>query len=86
MWIIRELNLLSFFMENLSFSLKLSLGYFYGQSFIKTVRGPFNVTMMGQWYLIRSGNNGELTPLYKYTTLSGLLNIVISRRDEEFSV
>ena len=27
------------FMENLSFSLKLFSGHFYGQSFIKTVRG-----------------------------------------------
>ena len=29
-----------FLMENLSFSLKLFSGHFYGQSFIKTVRGP----------------------------------------------
>ena len=29
-----------FFMEKISFSLKLFSGYFYGQSFIKTVRGP----------------------------------------------
>ena len=27
-------------MEKLSFSLKLFSGHFYGQSFIKTVRGP----------------------------------------------
>ena len=29
-----------FLMEKLSFSLKLFSGHFYGQSFIKTVRGP----------------------------------------------
>ena len=29
-----------FFIEKLSFSLKLFSGHFYGQSFIKTVRGP----------------------------------------------
>ena len=30
-----------FFIEKISFSLKLFSGHFYGQSFIKTVRGPF---------------------------------------------
>ena len=30
-----------FFIEKTSFSLKLFSGHFYGQSFIKTVRGPF---------------------------------------------
>ena len=30
-----------FFIEIISFSLKLLSGHFYGQSFIKTVRGPF---------------------------------------------
>ena len=30
-----------FFIEKILFSLKLFSGYFYGQSFIKTVRGPF---------------------------------------------
>ena len=47
----------------------------------------FNVTMMGHWYLIRSGINGELTRLY--TTFSGSLTIFTiarSRREEEFSV
>ena len=44
----------------------------------------FNVTMMGQWYLIRSGINGELTPLY--TSFLGLLTIARSRREDEFSV
>ena len=30
-----------FFIEKISFSLKLFSGHIYGQSFIKTVRGPF---------------------------------------------
>ena len=30
-----------FFIEKISFSLKLFSGHFYGQSFIKTVRGPW---------------------------------------------
>ena len=30
-----------FLKEKLSFSVKLFSGHFYGQSFIKTVRGPF---------------------------------------------
>ena len=29
-----------FFIEKIKFSLKLDSGHFYGQSFIKTVRGP----------------------------------------------
>ena len=33
-----ELNLLSFFIEKISFSFKLFSGHFYEQSFIKTVR------------------------------------------------
>ena len=37
------------FMEKISFSLKLFSGHFYGQSFIKTVRGPcsYNNTAKG---------------------------------------
>ena len=38
--IIRELKLLSFSWKKIAFSLKLSFDHFYGQSFIKTVRGP----------------------------------------------
>ena len=30
------------FMEKISFSLILFSGHFYGQSFIKTIRGPFD--------------------------------------------
>ena len=30
-----------FLIEKISFSLKLFSGHFYGQSFIKTVRGPY---------------------------------------------
>ena len=32
-----------FFLEKISFSLKLFSGHFYGQSFIKTVRGPLDL-------------------------------------------
>ena len=32
-----------FFIEKISFSLKLFSGHFYGQSFIKTVRSPFGI-------------------------------------------
>ena len=32
-----------FLMEKLSFSMKLFSGHFYGQSFIKTVRGPLDI-------------------------------------------
>ena len=32
-----------FFIEKISFSLKLFCGHFYGQSFIKTVRGPLKI-------------------------------------------
>ena len=31
-----------FFIEKISFSLKLFSGHFYGQSFVKTVRGPLH--------------------------------------------
>ena len=32
-----------FFIEKISYSLKLFSGHFYGQSFIKTVRGPLSI-------------------------------------------
>ena len=35
-----------FFIEKLSFSLKFFSGHFYGQSFIKTVRGPLAFVIM----------------------------------------
>ena len=35
-----------FFIEKISFSLKLFSGHFYGQSFIKTVRGPWSAQEM----------------------------------------
>ena len=35
-----------FLMEKVSFSLKLLSGDFYGQSFIKTVRGPLHIMMI----------------------------------------
>ena len=34
-----------FFIEKISFSLKLFSGHFYGQIFIKTVRGPLVFSM-----------------------------------------
>ena len=34
------------FIEKISFSLKLFFGHFYGQSFIKTVRGPLLTHML----------------------------------------
>ena len=34
-----------FFIEKISFSLKLFSGHFYGQSFIKTVRGPLTICL-----------------------------------------
>ena len=34
-----------FFMEKISFLLKLFSGHFYGQSFIKTVRDPLNISV-----------------------------------------
>ena len=36
----------NFFIEKISFSLKFFSGHFYGQSFIKTVRGPFTTKML----------------------------------------
>ena len=35
-----RVEIIIFLMKKLSFSLKLVSGHFYGQSFIKTVRGP----------------------------------------------
>ena len=40
-----------FFIEKISFSLKLFSGDFYGQSFIKTVRGPYNADIWSKVYL-----------------------------------
>ena len=37
-----------FFIEKISFSLKLFSGHFYGQSFIKTVRGPLEVSQLSR--------------------------------------
>ena len=37
-----------FFIEKISFSLKLFFGHFYGQSFIKTVRGPWSAAIKPQ--------------------------------------
>ena len=35
-----------FFIEKISFSLKLFSDHFYGQSFVKTVRGPLVLSML----------------------------------------
>ena len=35
-----------FFIEKISFSLKIFSGHFYGQSFIKTVRGPYTFAIV----------------------------------------
>ena len=50
LWISRVLNLLSFSDKKISFSLKLFSGHLYGQSFIKTVRGPFTVLTIATAY------------------------------------
>ena len=39
-----------FFIEKISFSLKLFSGHFYGQSLIKTVRGPLLMCFMFKEY------------------------------------
>ena len=44
-----------FLMEKISFYLKLVSGHFYGQSFMKTVRGPYRVDLLTRKYeLVRS--------------------------------
>ena len=53
LWISRGLNLLSFVIEKIPFSLKLFSGPFYGQSFIKTVRGPLVFTYLNGWWYMR---------------------------------
>ena len=54
LWISRGLNLLSF-------SMKLFSGHFYGQSFIKTVRGPWHSGDYNGKYSLRGGGGGEST-------------------------
>ena len=43
-----------FLMEKLSISMKLYSGHFYGQSFIKTVRGPLDVLQSNHCYILSS--------------------------------
>ena len=43
-----------FFIEKIPFSLKLFSGPFYGQSFIKTVRGPFTICRRYQYVYMYS--------------------------------
>ena len=47
-----------FFIEKISFSLKLFSGHFYGQSFIKTVRGPLTLFTLGSFS--NSEDRGEM--------------------------
>ena len=41
-----RVEIIIFLMEKLSFSFKLVSGHFYGQSFIKTVRGPLAIFVL----------------------------------------
>ena len=69
LWISRGLNLLSFSYKKVLFSLKLFSGHFYGQSFIKTVRGPLELLSQAKNldFLIRrarkSSQNWEVAQL-----------------------
>ena len=43
-----------FLIEKISFSLKLFSGHFYGQSFIKTVRGPCGIKNIKSIFMLNS--------------------------------
>ena len=47
-----------FFIEKISFSLKIFSGHFYGQSFIKTVRGPLACSKLRYDTLQNANNKG----------------------------
>ena len=47
-----------FFIEKISFSLKLFSGHFYGQSFIKNVRGPFACSKSSYKTFQKANNKG----------------------------
>ena len=70
-----------FFIEKISFLLKLFSGHFYGQSFIKTVRGPFNRTFCEQTVetltgFVASGLGLHCLPMsHKRTLVSNGLNL-----------
>ena len=51
-----------FFIEKISFSLKLYSGHFYGQSFIKTVRGPYEKDIVSSG----GGGGGGGTMIFSY--------------------
>ena len=57
--------------EKLSFSLKLFSGDFYGQSFIKTVRGPFIIPSVVNY------QDGQQISMYLYV-LDKLILIVLA--------
>ena len=49
-----------FFIEKIAFSLKLFSGHFYGQSFIKTVRGPLhNILLFYKNNKINAGTQND---------------------------
>ena len=63
-----------FFIEKISFSLKLFSGHFYGQSFIKTVRGPYTLLLLSH---IQSKQKNE-----KKNTLDNI-NLTVKIKNNE---
>ena len=62
-----------FYIEKISFSLKLFSGHFYGQSFIKTVRGPLKK---------KSAENKKFEKLLSsYCKQYTLVNVFITARE-----
>ena len=57
------------FIEKISFSLKLFSGHFYGQSFIKTVRGPSNVERQN-YVLLMNERFSPLSFFYNFFIVS----------------
>ena len=75
-----------FFIEKISFSLKLFSGHFYGQSFIKTVRGPLPNTydhhalivpiiIIGKHFLTESSVHSYAFNMYQSLVFSGFLYV-----------
>ena len=64
-----------FFIENISFSLKLFSGHFFGHSFIKTVRGPLNILLHGNEYLSEEQNINVFMDVHNFITKSKRFNI-----------
>ena len=55
-----------FFIEKISFSLKLFSDHFYGQSFIKTVRGPFHSLFFQRFFLYTSSISNYQCSMHFY--------------------